>query len=283
MGKIIIIADTMEQGLGNIVMQLSLIKLFQLNKMEFNLYVKQQRVKEFLSLLFQKDNINIVDKIEEVYTGQVVLMGSSALPNIPVVNRRQFSPLERMSKSEVECNLLTVADKWPDSVYDCRPMFEHLLEDGPCFDLVVANGANTNPRNPHLWEVKKYPHFEKIAEVYPSKNIACVGAPKEYIKGFIDKTGASFTETINMLHNAKRVITNDTFVSHLFCALRTKGVIIYTATSHDKGYDSKFHQSAQIVRRTDLECSPCQLRGNAAWLSCSHQECRNIPVSSIIA
>lgn len=187
--------------------------------------------------------------------------------------------------SEVELNLQRV---------QCHEDFmQPMKQSGFCghsimheyFDVIICDGYNKRT-NLTDWQVKSYPHWDKIAKrcIESGLAVASVGHPSEYISGTENRTGIGLKETLGLIKNAKVLLSNDTGFYHAACVLGTPCVVVFTMTDKDKNYDPVFHKLARVVS-TDLPCQPCQLNEKAFWIKNKNNcgwACQNVPPEKII-
>ena len=157
---------------------------------------------------------------------------------------------------------------------DIEPAPEH-------FDVILANGYNKfGSAN---WKIKSYPYYSELASIFKDLGltVASVGAPLEYITGTVNMTGLSLIKSAQLIKAATCIISNDTGVYHLANAVNTLNFPIFTATSVTKNYDERFHKKAVIIKRTDLDCMPCQ--DKRLWnTSCKGWFCREVAPEDIV-
>ena len=139
------------------------------------------------------------------------------------------------------------------------------------FDVVIHNGYNkANSR----WKIKEYPYYKNVASMLKNYKVCSVGSKDEYIKGTENRTGLNLLSTLGLIKNTKLFLGNDSGLYHCANALKTKNIVIFTATSTVKNYDLRFHRYSTIINRSDLKCLPCQ--GTSMWMKCKNWECQNI-------
>lgn len=174
-------------------------------------------------------------------------------------------------------------DVYMDIARDLGAREKDLLWYGKCiyepmdekFDIVISDGYNRfGSAN---WSVKSYIYHEQLVKLLNKKSmsVCSIGAPNEYIKGTVDKTGLSLLKSGGIIKNSKLLISNDSGMYHYANALGTKNVVIFTATSIDKNYEKRFHKYSEVVCREDLQCRPCQ--NKQRWRKgCKDWKCRDI-------
>ena len=159
---------------------------------------------------------------------------------------------------------------------------EDIIWEGECnytpmdysYDVVIHNGYNRYGSAD--WSIKSYQHYGDVAWALQDKgyNVASVGSRGEYISGTSNQTGLDLLSTIGIIKNSKLFLSNDSGLYHCANAVKTDNIVIFTATSIIKNYDSRFHKYSTIIGRDDLECRPCQV--GRGWKKCDHWGCREI-------
>jgi len=209
------------------------------------------------------------------YTGLVSTFWTrnhiKVLPNLKLMNKIQSL---RMDRSEV--------DVYMDIARDLGAREEDLLWYGECnynktnekFDIVISDGYNR--QGSANWSIKQYPYYKEVVSLLKEKNlrICSLGAPGEYVSGTIDKTGLKLLDSLGIIANSKLVLSNDSGLYHAANTLGVKSVVIFTATSIEKNFDSRFHKFSTIIGRDDLKCRSCQ--AGRGWKNCETWECREI-------
>lgn len=292
------IAFVTGEGIGN---QIEALPAFNLAKIKypnakFDIINTIHHCFWFTEFLY---NHKLDDRIENIYStktvpnnytadGKIVLpyvKDIGCLSNVKNLSLSSHSPIERMYNSEISTNILTVShDKFPESIFDVKPYLEVSDAPVPKYDIVIHNGCNKNVSIKNLWDIKKYKEFHKIAKYYTDNGygVCSIGSSDEYIENTVNETGKSIEKSIELIRKCRLFISNDTGTYHIAAALRKPGIVLFTATSPWKNSDKIFHKTINIVRRTDLPCSPCQKKGNGAWLKCTNQKCKIISPDSII-
>ena len=148
------------------------------------------------------------------------------------------------------------------------------------FDLVISNGYNKF--GSARWEIKSYPKYKEVVSELTRKGlkVASIGSKDEYINGTVDMTGLSILDSFGVIKNSKLLISNDSGMYHAANTLSVPNVVVFTATSIDKNYDSRFHTYTTILGRNDLECRPCQ--SDRGWLKCNDWKCQHIEPEDIV-
>lgn len=218
------------------------------------------------------------------YKGKVSTLWTRDYLNISPLEKLQLlnniQPL-RMDRSEVDTYMDIARDlgvKEKDLIWHGECNYNKLRKSKDQYDIVIHNGFN------HFgaanWEVKSYSYYKEVVKLLSKFKICSVGAKGEYINGTIDKTELDLLTTGGIIKNCKLFLSNDSGLYHYANTLKVKNVVIFTATSVKKNFDSRFHKYSTIVGRNDLECRPCQ--GNRGWKNCKTWECRNIEPEIIV-
>ena len=195
------------------------------------------------------------------------------LGKVPLKNLTKITPLS-MFRSEV--------DTYMDIARYLGVPDDKLIWYGNCtykkvedtYDIVMHNGYN--PKGTANWEIKSYPWYVEVAKMFKESklSVCSVGAKSEYIFNTVDLTGINLMNSLGLIKNAKLFIGNDSGLYHCANALGVTNVVIFTATSIAKNYDSRFHKFSTIIGRDDLKCRPCQ--SGKHWKNCKTWECKNI-------
>ena len=163
---------------------------------------------------------------------------------------------------------------------------EEILWDGEClsnprqeqYDLVIHDGYNR--KGALIWELKSFPYYKEVVEKLPDLKICSVGSVGEHIPGTDDKTGLPLLDTLGIIKNSKLFLSNDSGLYHCANALGVGNIVIFNFTSTIKNYDRRFHKSATIIARGDLDCRPCQ--NTPRFKTCTTYECREIKPSVVV-
>jgi ADP-heptose:LPS heptosyltransferase len=148
------------------------------------------------------------------------------------------------------------------------------------YDIVIHDGCNRG--SPAKWEIKSYPHYKKVVDLLKKDfSICSVGAKDEYIDGTDNMTGKELLDTLGIIKNCKLFLSNDSGLYHCANALEIKNIVLFTATSITKNFDSRFHKYSTLIKRDDLECRPCQ--GSQKWRGvCKDWKCREIDPETVV-
>jgi hypothetical protein len=205
-----------------------------------------------------------------------------ALPNLEIISKRTLELITE--KSEVECNLLAVANR-PLTDDDFLPPQLNIQEGVGNVDVVICNGFSK--QDVKRWEAKSWLYYEELAKMLMNAGflVGSIGSQEEYVEGTLDLTGLSFEESLGIIKASKLLISNDTGVYHASNLVGSQNLALFTFTDPVKNYDERFHIYSDILR-LDLECSPCMkgVGGDAVWLenkSWCGWKCREMPVSTV--
>lgn len=191
-------------------------------------------------------------------------------------------PLTLLNKPTSLSQDRSEVDVYMDIARDLGAKENDVLWHGECnykrmdeeFDIVMHNGYKLHGGRID-WSVKSYPYYEEVVRLLGGYKICSVGAPYEYVKGTDNKTGMHLFGGLGLIKNSKLFLSNDSGLYHCANALRTKNIVIFTATSIAKNYNQRFHKYSTIIGRDDLECRPCQ-KGLKWQKGCKKWECREI-------
>lgn len=193
------------------------------------------------------------------------------LSSVPLLNKIQ--PLS-VYHSEV--------DTYMDIARDLGVAEKDLIWHGNCdyieskfkYDVVIHDGFN--PHGSANWKIKSYPHYSMVADALVKRgySVCSVGQSHEHVRGTEDRTNLTLLSTLGVIKNCKVFLGNDSGLYHCANALEVKNVVIFTATSIEKNYDSRFHKFSTIIGRDDLKCRPCQ--DGRRWKNCGTWECRQM-------
>ena len=148
------------------------------------------------------------------------------------------------------------------------------------YDVVISDGYNrVGSAN---WSIKQYPYYKEVVALLKEKSldICSLGVPGEYISGTVNRTGLDLLDSLGIVANSKLLLSNDSGLYHAANALGVKNIVIFTATSIEKNFDSRFHKFSTIIGRDDLGCRPCQ--DGRKWRTCKTWECREIKPEVIV-
>jgi len=232
------------------------------------------------NVFYKKKQLNVNDYYGKIFTYPT--RNISILKNIKDISVRHGKKC-----SEVEYSMELVGCDYCEEDFDisdiCSTKFK---ESDNKIDILFQDGYSKISQDARItWKPKSYPYYEKLAKIFTknSYSVGSMGSPEEYIKGTKDLTNLNLDKTIKLIKSCKLLICNDTAVYHLANILNKKNMPIFTFTSLKKNYDCRFHKSSLIVRREDLECSPCQAK-KRFWLKNKKKckwACRDIDPNDI--
>ena len=153
------------------------------------------------------------------------------------------------------------------------------------FDVVLANNyyKGTVEKSTDHWHVRGYPGFKSLAsairERWPGLSMCCIGLDaRERIEGVTDRTGLPLGSALALIKRAKFLVTTDSMAFHAAACFDTKTFALWTATSAVKSACPKFHATAVLLERSDLECRrDCQAASHR-WTSCRDWKCQEIGI-----
>jgi len=212
------------------------------------------------------------------YRGKVSTFWTRDYLNIPPLNRLPLLnkiQLLRMDRSEIETYMDIARDlgaQEKDLIWYGECSYNELRKAKNQYDIVIHDGYNRH--GAANWSIKSYPYYEEVVKLLDEFKTCSVGAKNEYIEGTDDKTGLDLLTTGGIIKNCKVFLSNDSGLYHYANVLGIKNIVIFTATSIKKNFDSRFHKYSTIVGRDGLECRPCQ--DGHGWKNCKTWECRNI-------
>lgn len=284
-----LLAIIVGQGIGNQVQMLPAInEIYNLYSHEYNFHIinTEPHCILFTKYLFKNLNIYEYPPINIKYDAKITFPFTKDINlNCTSLNKKNYPFTERMKVSEVQINIEAInnLNNIANNIYNVEHYFPvNNNVSIKKYDIIIHNGCNINPINPNLWKIKLYNNMnELVNNINKDYNIACIGNKNEYINGCINETGRSIEESVELIRNCKLFISNDTGTYHIAAALKKKGIVIFTATSHLKNYNSIFHNSIQVIRK-NIPCSPCQIKGNGYWLGCqNNRDCTYISIEDI--
>ncbi len=186
---------------------------------------------------------------------------------LPVLNKANIDIHSKGSISEVEANFKIIGDDYRDYEFcDFGGLFEDEYKCSHKFpDIIIHNGFSKVVKD--KWYAKSYPHFSKIVDLAGKAgySIGSIGSKDEYIEGTEDLTGLDLRGSIEVLKNAKHLLCTATSTFHLANMVGCENTGVWTFNGVKKNFDRRFHRFSQIAR-LDLECSPCQHKGDDFWV-----------------
>jgi len=266
MGKILFAVGS---GLGNIVQTLPAFHYANKKYGHITVWCASSSYPEFVKLLYG-DLTEVADIPKGEYEGQIMTYHVSSLRDkrFPVLSNDVRGFVGKMS--EVELNLRCVGDGYTDGDFSVASVFSGIDKKSES-DVLIHNGYNkTTERAREVWEAKSYPYWEKVAKTLRVQGltVGSIGSTDEYVEGTANLTGKPIQETIGLLKGCKVFLSNDTGTYHLANVIGVPNVVVFTFTCNRKNYDVRFHKYSTVVRREDLDCSPCQfaMKHKKAWL-----------------
>jgi len=196
----------------------------------------------------------------------------------------------RTAKSEVDvsmdaCRELGIAED--DLIWHGEIDYNEAY--GEQFDIVLANnyykGTKESPRE--HWHVRGFPGFGSVAkglqERFPRLSMCCIGYDdREAIAGVVDRTGIPLGDTMALIARAKVLVTTDSMAFHAAPCFDTRTFGLWTATSAVKSACPKFHHTATLIGRDDLECRKTCHANLQGWMRCKRWECQEIGIGRIV-
>lgn len=157
------------------------------------------------------------------------------------------------------------------------------------FDVVIANnyfkGTKAVPRT--HWDVRGFPGMGSVAaeiqKRWPALSVCSIGIDdREHVLGTVDRTGLTIGQTLALIKRAKFIVSTDTMAFHAAACFDTPAYVLWTATNQTKSACPKFHDTATLIGRDDLECrKDCFQRGNR-WTACKDWKCQEIGIGRIV-
>lgn len=226
--------------------------------------------------VFSINPLNYCGKVSAIWVG-------------PCLNKNILSKITLLTKKNILTIQRSEVDTYMDMARQLGVKEEDIIWHGECnykkvdeeYDIVIHNGYNrVGAAN---WRIKSYPRYEEVARLLVKEGfkVCSIGAKNEYIKNTTNRTGLDLLSSLGFIKNSKLFLGNDSGLYHCANALKVKNIVIFTATSTIKNYDSRFHKYSELIYREDLKCRPCQ--ANRRWNSdCKNWECRNINPEIIV-
>ena len=238
-------------------------------------------------LIYGKDRVN-----RNLYIGQYIMYPMiNKVSALRILNATMIKQSDVLDVSEVTTNIRAVLRSGDrECIEIARTAFDHIARRNHVPDILLHDGYSKNSKKAeYRWTVKSFPHYQKVAERLKKSGytVGSIGAKSEYIKGTVDCTGLSLTKTISTIKGTKLLIANDTSTYHLANLLKKKNIVLFTCTSIAKNFHAEFHKYSTVMRREDLECSPCHVKGKEAFYWLKNKEmcqwkCRQIPSRSVV-
>ena len=127
------------------------------------------------------------------------------------------------------------------------------------YDVVIANGYNLNGNDKDKWHIKQYARWADVVKILkndiPDIKIASLGTDhaKEYVAGTESLIGLPIEQSLEHVKASKVLLCNDTGLYHASQLLGTKAIVFFSFTDQIKGFDKRFHKSADKVS-LELPC-----------------------------
>ena len=224
------------------------------------------------------------------YDAQILTAACYGSParNMKVLNKRLLK--NRNKYSEVEFNLLSVDNHWEKSSIDLATrLFDHWTTHEIECDILIHNGySKIHKEAEKRWFPKSYAYYDELVGRLKEEGltVGSIGSKKEHIKGTVNLTGIKLKKSMSAIKSCKCFICNDTSTYHLANLIGKDNIVIFTFTDPNKNYYKRFHRYSRVIRRKDLDCSPCQIKGGFDFWTKNKKECkwacRDIAVDAII-
>jgi heptosyltransferase II len=150
---------------------------------------------------------------------------------------------------------------------EARDLFiKHKLD--PAKKTIALGVGSTNSRAKR-WPAASYAELNDKLQEEMGVNVILVGGADETgvsqevydlsaRKPFIFTGQTNLAEAVAVLAEADMLISNDMGLAHIAPAVGTKTVVIFGPTNPETTHP--FSANAEIIRRDEVECSPCMLR-----------------------
>ncbi len=127
-----------------------------------------------------------------------------------------------------------------------------------------------------VWNTKKYPieYFEEVISHFVNNDfkVVLIGGKKDindcsklasiFRDNIVDASGKfSVVESIELLRNAKLLISNDSAATHMGICADVKVLTIYCSTVPGFGF-YPYNKKSASVSFDDLQCKPCGIHGH---------------------
>jgi len=157
-------------------------------------------------------------------------------------------------------------------------------DDLPEYDIVFCNGsANHNA----TWLRKKYQRYSEVAKTLEGKfTMASVGNSNEYIYGTDDMIHLSFLDTLDLISKSRLFVGNDTGLYHFANLIGKRNVVVFTATSTIKNYNSQFHEFSKVVQGGCPSRTYCQMDDGTLsqkWAQCITWQCAYFGAARLVS
>ena len=224
------------------------------------------------------DANDYLGKVSTLWTRNMLNTGSLVFIPILLNTIKDLS----MTRSEVDTYMDMARDlgvKEEDLIWHGECLYSNVSEDDR-YDVIIHDGYNR--QGSANWSIKSYPYYEKVAEKLTESGlrVCSIGSKDERVNGTDDMTGFDLLTTFGLVKKCKVLLSNDSGVYHAANAMGVKNVVIFTATSIEKNFDSRFHKFTTIIGRDDLECRPCQA-GRRWSRDCKTWDCRELDPNTV--
>ncbi len=133
----------------------------------------------------------------------------------------------------------------------------------------VALGVGSTNSRAKRWGADNYAELNDRIQNELGGNVILIGTKDELdvsndvvsrskLKPVVLTGKTSLSAAIGILAEVDLLVSNDMGLSHIGPAVGTKTIVIFGPTNHTT--TRPFPHIAEIIRRTDIECSPCMLR-----------------------
>lgn len=134
---------------------------------------------------------------------------------------------------------------------------------------VIALGVGSTNSRAKRWPAESYAALNDRLQSEMRANVILVGGPDELDvsqdvfnrsrnKPVILTGKTDLAEAVAVLAEAGMLISNDMGLAHIAPAAGTKTLVIFGPTNPET--TRPFSENASMIRRTDVDCSPCMLR-----------------------
>lgn len=133
----------------------------------------------------------------------------------------------------------------------------------------IALGVGSTNSRAKRWPAKNYSMLNDRLQAELAANVVLIGGADELdvSREVYEKAGkkpviltgkTDLAEAVAVLAEVDMLISNDMGLAHIAPATGTKTIVIFGPTNPET--TRPFSENAMIIRRTDVECSPCMLR-----------------------
>jgi len=183
------------------------------------------------------------------------------------------------SKHEVQRNLDLVGFTYDDDNWKILPKITAKTQSIE----KVNNFINQNNLNDgfiavspgSVWNTKRYPleYFEDVIKYFTDKNnkIVLIGGKDDkqlcekiaskFLKNVVNAADEfSIVESIQLLRNAKLLLSNDSAPTHMGMCADVRVLTIYCSTVPEFGF-YPYNKNSSFISYDDLKCKPCGIHG----------------------